>query len=80
MEGNKKGCPFGDSLSSYQCFLSRFNSINGANVCTGTTVGADIRIYHIDITFRNRFNRALVDTGAASCTVISYFVSHDKMI
>jgi hypothetical protein len=79
MKGNKKGCPFGDSLSLTNRFLSRFDRINRADVCTGTTVGADIRINHIDITFRNSFNRALIDAGAASCTVISYFISHFKM-
>jgi hypothetical protein len=52
------------------------NCLNGANVGAGTTIGTDIRIYLIDITFRYRLNRTFIYTCSASCAIIRNFVSH----
>jgi len=52
------------------------NCLNRANICTSTTIGADIRIDLIDITLRYCFNRTLVNASSASCAIVADFVSH----
>ncbi len=39
--------------------LSRMDCFGRTNFCAGTTVGTNVRINHIDITFRNSFNRII---------------------
>ena len=52
------------------------NSLNRANICAGTAVGAYIRIYFINIAFRYCFNRTLIDACSASSAIVINFVSH----
>jgi hypothetical protein len=46
------------------------NSLNGANVGAGTTIGTYIRVNLIDITLRYSLNRTFIYTGSASCAII----------
>jgi hypothetical protein len=48
-----------------------------ANIGAGAAVGADFGIDLVDVTFRDRFNGALVDAGSASSAIFIYFISHD---
>jgi hypothetical protein len=57
--------------------LLRVNRFNRANICACATISANLRINHVNITFFNCFNRALIDAGAASSTIFIYFVRHD---
>jgi hypothetical protein len=79
MTVNKKGRLFEGSLSYDRwSLLCRFNSVYRADISAGPAVGADVRINHIDITFGDSFNRALVYAGATSSTIVSNFISHIK--
>jgi hypothetical protein len=53
------------------------NCFNGTNIGACATIGANLRINFVDITFRNSLNGALIDTGSASGAIFIYFVSHD---
>ena len=55
------------------------NSLNRANICAGATISAKIRIYHINIAFRNSLNRAFIDATATCSTIIINYVSHNVM-
>lgn len=48
----------------------------GANRCAGTAVNAGIGIDYIDCAFGDSFNGAFGQTGAASHTAVSDYVSH----
>jgi len=52
------------------------NCLNRAHICASSAIGADIRIYFVDVTFRYRFYRTLVDACSASSTIVINFVSH----
>jgi hypothetical protein len=55
------------------------NCLYGANICACATIGANFGINLVDITFGNRFNGTLIDTGSASSAFITNFVSHDSL-
>ena len=81
MGAKKESLSQKDRLSSDVIILLCWcDSVNRANIGTRSAVGANIRINHIDITFGDRFNRALIDAGAASCAVITDFISHFNII
>jgi hypothetical protein len=65
----------GSSISKIAILL-RMNSLYRANICASTTVGAYIRIDFINVAFRYRFNRALINACSASSAIIINFVSH----
>ncbi len=52
------------------------NCLYRAYIGTCTAIRTDIRINFVDITFRYRFDRALINTCSASCTIIIDYVSH----
>lgn len=56
------------------------NSLNRANICAGTAVGANIRIDFINVAFRYCFNRALIYTCATGSAIVINFVSHFDII
>jgi hypothetical protein len=56
--------------------LFRMNSLNRAYISTCTTIGADIRINFINITFRYSLYGTLINTGSACCAIFTDFVSH----
>lgn len=78
----KKACRTDDRLFDgcklvYGLLLFRLDCLNGANICAGAAVGANVRINDIDITFRNCFDRTFVNTGATCGAVVCDFVSHN---
>jgi hypothetical protein len=52
------------------------NSLNGANISAGTTIGANIRIDFINVAFRYCFYWALINACSASGAIVINFVSH----
>jgi hypothetical protein len=56
--------------------LFGMNSLYRAYICTCTAIGADIRIYFINITFRYSLNRTLINTSSACRAIFTDFVSH----
>jgi len=56
--------------------LLGMNRFNRTNICTGTTIGAYIRINFVDVTLRYCFNRTFVNASSASSAIIVDLVSH----
>jgi hypothetical protein len=50
--------------------LFRADRFNRTYIRAGTAVGTKIRVNDIDVTFADRFNRALIDTCTACRAVI----------
>ena len=63
----------------YPHLLFRMDCFNGANICAGSAIGTCFRVYLIDITFGNCFNRAFIDAGSTSCAIFINLVSHDLL-
>lgn len=53
------------------------NCFYRTNICTGTTICANIGINLINITFGYCFNRTFIDAGTASDAIFIYYMSHD---
>ncbi len=47
-----------------------------AYISACAAVGADFRIDLIDITLRNSFHRAFIDTSSASCAICINYIGH----
>jgi hypothetical protein len=60
--------------------LRRMNGFRRARIRTSTTICTSVRIDFINIAFRNCFNRTLADTRAASNTITTNHVCHNKII
>jgi hypothetical protein len=56
--------------------LCGVNCFNRAYICTGTTIGAYIRINFVDVALGDSFNRTLINTGSACSAIFTNFVSH----
>jgi hypothetical protein len=79
--GRYKKSPFTKKgFASSNSFLFGFDCIHRTNICTRTTVRTNVRVNHIDITFGNRFHRALVNASPASCAVICDFIGHCYLV
>jgi hypothetical protein len=52
------------------------NCLNRANISTCPAIGTQIRIYLIDVAFRNSFNRTFINTGSACSAIFIDNVSH----
>jgi hypothetical protein len=59
-----------------ESILSGMNCFNRANICASSTVGANIGIDLVDVTFGDRVNGALVNAAAASSAIFIYNISH----
>jgi hypothetical protein len=51
------------------------DTLNRTNGSAVATIGTDFSIDHVDVTFTNALNRALIDTSSTSGTLISNHVS-----
>lgn len=74
---NKKGRIYAAFLLFLIASLCRVYCLYGAHVCTGTTIGADIRVDFIYVSLRNSFDRTFINTGSACSAIFADFVSHD---
>jgi hypothetical protein len=52
------------------------DSFDRAHICAGTTVGTELRVDRVDVTFGDSFYRTFIDTCAASCTIIINYICH----
>jgi hypothetical protein len=53
--------------------MDRFN---GAHICAGTAVGAELRVDLVNVTFGDSLYRTFINTCAASCTVVINYICH----
>jgi hypothetical protein len=54
--------------------------LNRAHISASAAISAGFWINFVDITFRDSFYRAFIDTGSASRAIIINFISHDLLI
>lgn len=67
---------FGHVFPCYNRALFRNDRLAGANACAGSAVDALISVDHIDISGRDRLDRAFADTSTACNACVGNFVSH----
>jgi hypothetical protein len=60
--------------------LSLLDGTHRANTCTGTAVGAEVRVDLVDVTGADSSDGAFVDASTASNAVVSNFVSHGLFV
>ena len=60
--------------------LSLLDGTHRANTCTGTAVGAEVRVNLVDVTGADSSDGAFVDASTASNAVVSNFVSHGLFV
>lgn len=60
-------------LPDWLCWM---DSSHGTYIGTSATIGANFRIDLINLTFRDCFHRAFINTRAACCTIIANYMSH----
>ena len=59
------------------CLFAGDDCFRGANRSAGTAIDAGVGVDYIDFAFRDCFNGAFGQTGAASHTFVGNYVSHD---
>jgi hypothetical protein len=63
-------------LQVFLIVLRKADCFVGANVCTGATLGAKIRVDGVDVTLGDGLGGAFADTRTASNAVFANYISH----